>query len=306
MMNILEKAGIAFAVIVCSMLLAGCRGGSSDLGGDGELALVSGQLSVTGAPLADLSDPAETGELDSDKWGLRVIDPTESVDSAVLEHGDTTFPVTAVEPLDIYLLRYDLLPAVDLSGGTAAVTPLEIDVAFPAIESVETTVTTEIELVAPAGASSLHATSQTEGYRIRVRYALGGPRNESALLEIDWNHRRLRRDMNGDGRLDDEAYFSDSDRNGISDNRQQGYMGNQGMGQDVQASGQIEHVDTELNRITIAGQVFLLDESTQITDSSGHPLAPGALEEGQVAAASGRRGRFGNVYAVSIEVNSVN
>jgi hypothetical protein len=284
------------------LVMAGCGGGSTAPVNSDDYALLSGALSVEGALLADLANPAEAGGLDEDKWALRVIDPTESVDSIVVEHEDTTFGAVSVTPLDVYLLNFSLLPAVDLSGSNAEVTPLELDIPVPVTAGTATQVDTEIQFLAPDGASSLKAVAQSDGYRIRLCYTISGPHGGTELLEIDWNHRRLRRDANGNGMLEDDEYFTDSDRNGISDNRQQGYMGGQGSGHQVQVSGPIELVDTVLGRVTVDGQVFHVDESTLIMDPTGASIKLELLEAGQQVSATGRKGRFGNVYASLIEL----
>lgn len=279
-------------------------GGSSSAPGVENLAYLSGELAVTGAPLADLDDPASVGELDSDKWALRVIDPTESVDSIEITNLDSTFGTVAVEPLDSSLLHIELLPAVDLSGGVAEATPLSLNIPIPLSEGVETTINTEIELVDPRVTSTSRAATQSEGYRVRLRYTISGPRQVSDAIEIDWNRHQLRRDVNGNGSFDDDPVYQDSDRNGISDNRQQGIMDNQMHGSMVEAAGLIEHVDTQLRRVTVDGHEFLVDETTLITDDGGRLLALADLTVGQHAVVDGRRGRFGSLYAETIELGA--
>lgn len=302
--NMTHKLLVLIAVVILGLCTTACKGGSSVPDENGTDAFLSGDLTVTGAPLADLDDPASVGELDADKWALRVIDPTESVDSAEIPNEDTSFGTVAVQPLDNYLLQIELLPAVDLSGSTADVTPLTLDIAIPEVEGVETQVSTEVELVAPIHASSLRTTSQTGGWLVRLRYTIGGPREEMDAIEIDWNHHQMRRDINGNGNFDDDPVFQDSDRNGISDNRQQGMMDNQMHGSSVQASGLIDQIDVQLGRVTIDGRVFLVDESTQITDSGGQTLTLSDLSVGQSADAEGRKGRMGSVYATSIVLSA--
>jgi hypothetical protein len=284
------------------MALMSCTGGGNPIVPAESDALLGGTITVVGAPLADLDNPDVIGEQDAGKWSVRVIDPTESVDVIEIEHGDTTITPLALDLLGDYLLRIEILPAVDLSGGSADVTPVLLDLLVPASTAIDTVVTANIELVPPQDASASRVISQAAGYRLLISYTVTGEHASAELIELDWNGYQIRRDTNSNGLLDDEVYFPDSDRNGLSDNRQQGIQGGSGGGQVLQISGVVDAVHHDLSSITVDGHVLLVDETTVITSSENAAITLSEIVVGQSVAVTAHKGKFGNIYAASIQV----
>ncbi len=284
------------AASVC-LLLAGCGGGGIDVAST----QLGGAVLISGDQLADLLNPAEIGAQDSAKWAVRVIDPTESVDAIELGHTDTLITPVYLPELPEYLVQIEFLAAVDLDGSGAAVSPVILDCAAQLSPAAVNTLSAAVEIIAPAGASSVRSTAAASGYQIRLRYQLAGPAPADELLELDWTNRQLRRDTNRNGQLDDETYFADSDRNCISDNRQQGLQDGAGSGMSSNASGALGQIDTDSGTLTVDGKTYFITETTVIVDVQGRSITLADLVPGNDVAVNGRRGRYGALYATRIE-----
>ena len=293
-----------------NMMLAGillfsvsCGSGGSPPIDNGFFATLTGVVTIDGALLADLGDPQLIDDQDVEKWTVRLIDPTESVDSIELPHSDTAIVPVDIVPYEGALLEIELLPAVDLSGGTASVTPVTLALAVPLTDDLTTVVNASVTVLPATGVSSVRSASQLGGGAIRLAYNLHqGLDVMSELIEIDWNGMRLRRDTNGNGRVDDEVYFTDSDRNGISDIRQQGLQEGQGSGAALQLAGSIAALDIYSGVLTLDGQACFVDEQTVITGIDKSIITLQELQTGWEVEASVRRGRFGGYYLQKIEV----
>lgn len=301
MKNTAMKLNVQVLVVLLAGLLCGCNGGSGTIEPTADPAILNGGLDVTGAPLADLAAPDVTGDLDEDKWAVRVIDPTESVDSIALDHSDEDILPVNLDLAGEYLLRFELLPAVDLSGDGASVTPLVLDVPVLLEPAATTAAAVSVELIPPADALS-RVTAQGSGYLIRLSYSLTGPGQMQALVELDWANQRLRRDTNGDGQLDDEAYFTDSDRNGIGDNRQEGMKNMDPQAGPVTDQLVISAIDFGSGVLTADGTDYHIDESTQVLGTENQPLTLVDLAVGQMIEMKSRRSKHGLLYAQRIKL----
>lgn len=294
-----------WAIIVALMLQAGCSGGGAPPVETPD-ATLSGTITIDGIELADLADASVIGEQDSDKWALRLIDPTESVDSVTLPHLDTSFTDVEVTPIPDGILEIELQPAVDLTGGDGAVTPVVVAIPVDLVAGEETVVTAEITVLTPATMSAARQAAQAGGASIRLHYTYQlNAQSTSALIELDWNGRQLRRDTNRDGSVEDEEYFADSDRNCISDNSQQGMQEGAGSGSQLTSSGVITAVDTSQNTITVDDQDYFVTENSVITDSQSTVITLSALAIGMQVDVAGRRGRHGYYYLQTLQVSAV-
>lgn len=70
----------------------------------------------------------------------------------------------------------------------------------------------------------------------------------------------------------------------------------------IQASGGLKLIDDNLCRITVTGQTFLIDETTVMIGYNDEIITLAELATGQAVSVNGRKGKYSNVYASSIQV----
>ena len=290
------------AIAMAAVLLGACGGGGPAPDPGQQPAALEGTVAITGAPLADLDNPAVVGEQDSEKWSVRIIDPTEDVDLINVDHDDDTLYAVDLDLSGDYILQVDVLPAVDLGGGSLDTTPVSVSVPVTLITDATTTVDVQIEFVAPTVSSAVHMVSQDgEGYLIRLRFQLAGPAAVSELIELRWQDHLLRRDTNGDGQLDDETEYLDSDRDGISD-ALINWLRQSGPGGAPQTvTGTVTGLQLQSGWLRVDEQPVQVHEGTLIRRGM-HRLRLVELELGDHVSVTVTRGSDNRLYAQEIHV----
>jgi hypothetical protein len=259
-------------------------------------------VEITGAPLASLEDSSAIGDQDASKWSLKLIDPVESVDSYEIPVETSTFNTAEVTAAGEYLLAVTAQPAVDLSGGAAAITPVTLNIPVSIEAQVVTQVFATVEIIPPLTASSVHAASQTTGGRLKLRYTVEtGALRDNGLVEIDWNGAQIRRDTNGDERFDDEEYFGDSDRDGISDRSFEQLRDRRSMPDMFIHEGELEEIDRNLHRIRVSGRWYRVSELTAVF-SHVRRVHLSDLEVGQQLRIHAHAGDGDVLYAAEIRI----
>lgn len=265
-------------------------------------ATITGTVEIIGAPLATLDDLTQLGDQDASKWSLKLIDPVEDVDSILIPVLDTTFGPVEVTTAGEYLLSINLQPAVDLSGGTAATTPVTVNIPVTVETGQTTQVFATIELIAPMIASSVHTSSQISGGRLRLRYTVETRAlRDTGFLEMDWNNRQLRHDTNRDEQFDDEEYFADSDRDGISDGSRDQMHDRIIMPERFTIEGKLLEFDRPQHRILVGDRWYRVTELTQVWRHTRR-VHLSDLRVGQLLSINGHNGREGLKYAVEIRI----
>jgi hypothetical protein len=300
------KASKSALAWIALFALAACGGSTPEPGpgprpGD-DPTFLTGSVTIAGDELADLDDQATVGSQDADKWGVRVIDPTESVDDIELPHGDTLITTTEISALEAVLVSVNFIAAVDLNGHNAPTTPLALDCAIPITAEAVNTFHAQIDWYLANTPSSVHGTSAGDGYLVRLNYQLQGTPDSATLLELDWDDKLVRRDTNGNGHLDDETFFNDKDRDGISNNRDKKLKDIPGHGVNAEETGTISAVDVAAGEITLPGRTYLIDETTVVLDANGATITLSDFSAGQVAYVKAERGHAGVFYASRIEL----
>jgi hypothetical protein len=262
---------------------------------------LNGTVTIIGAPLADLVEPSETGSQDDAKWAVRLIDPTEDVDSITLVNDDDTFASSDIDNAGDYLLNVQVLPAVDLAGGADSTTPVELSIPLSVTEGATTALVADISFLAPQAVSALHGVSQLDtSYRIRLHYSISGAVSAHELIEIHWQNGVLRRDTNNDGLVSDEAQFPDSNRNGISDSLDQ-FLRETPDGQPYTVRGIITELNLSSGVIHIDDQAVLVNEATRIQQGI-RSLRLEQLQIGDNVTVNGSRHPDGRFFAQTIHV----
>jgi hypothetical protein len=282
--------------------LAGCNGGSTAPNPAPAETLINGTVTIDGAPLADLDDPAATGSQDEDKWAVWLIDPTEDVDSVALVNGEDTFTSPDVTDAGDYLLAVKILPAVDLAGGAEPATPVELSIPVSLVDGTTTAAVVDVNFLTPLAVSAVRTSSQadTPAYRVRLHYSITGADGANELIELNWGSRLLRRDTNRDGLVSDEADYADSDRDCISDSLFQ-YLQQKRHGQPYTLGGMITALKLDEGRIRVGETPVLVSEATRIHRGMTE-LRLEQLELGDEVSVSGQRAPDGRIFAATISV----
>lgn len=247
-------------------LAFGCSGGGGTEPVDNnevDPGYLSGAITVAGAPLADLDDPETVGDLDSDKWSAWLIDTTEDVDTIAIDPDGLTLTPTTVTTPGTYVLSIDLLPAVDMSGDGSTVTPVTVSLPLTIESTVETVVTVAVEFTKDLSMTTSQTTRQAGDYRVLLHYTVSGPETLDELIELQWLNQTLRSDSDGDGSLDNEPDYLDSNRDFLSDGLQE-RLEQQGHGpQDHHFEGEILLINLEMRNLRVDNQMFRTDEMTR-------------------------------------------
>lgn len=290
------------AIAIAAVLLGACGGGGPAPDPGQQPAALEGTVAITGAPLADLDNPADVGDQDADKFSVRIIDPTEDVDLISVDHDDDTLYAVDLSLSGDYILAVEVLPAVDLGGGTQDTTPVTVSVPVTLVADTTATVDIQIEFVAPTVSSGVHAVSQDGGgYLIRLRFQLAGPAAVSELIELRWQDHLLRRDTNGNGQLDDEAEYLDSDRDCLSDALSQWLRQSGPGGAPQNVTGTITGLQLVSGWLRVDDQPVQVHEGTLIHRGMQR-LRLDELEVGDRVSVTVTRGRDGRLYATEIRL----
>jgi len=296
------RAILAIGLLALTGITSCWGGGVGDPLQETEETGIAGTVEITGAPLASLGDTSAIGDQDPSKWSLKLIDPVEDVDSYEIPVENNTFGATPVTTPGEYLLSISAQPAVDLSGGEAVATPVTVNIPVTIQEQAVTQVYATVEIFPPVTASEVHSVSQTTGGRLELRYTVELDELRSGgLVEIDWNARRIRRDTNGDMRFDDEEFFSDSDRDGISDRSYEQLRDRHIQPDLFIESGELEQIDRELHRIRVNGRWFRVTELTAVFRHVRR-VHLGDLQVGQTLRIRAHAGDRDVLYAVEIRI----
>ncbi len=295
--------------LLATFALVSCSGGSTPDPGNvpdpivtPDPTVITGTVEITGAPLVSLDDTGLIGDQDASKWSLKLIDPVESVDSAVIPVANSTFNSEAVTASGEYLLSVNLQPAVDLSGGMEAATAVTINIPITVVVGETTQVFASLEVFAPSGASSVHTTSQLGGGRLRVRYAVETPgMRDTGFVELDWLGNRIRRDTNGDDDFDDEEYFADSDRDCISDELRDQMRDPMHDPRRFNIEGVMAEFDRQHHRIMVGDAWYRVTDRTEVWQQA-RLVHLSNLEAGQLLRIKGYVGQMGLNYAEEIRV----
>jgi hypothetical protein len=183
------------------------------------------RIEITGLNLLPVEPDGEPSAQDATNWLVRLIDPTESLDHTMLPDSMTTASYHGVldSPERIVAVLFDV--PVDLAGGGAASTP--VDVLIPVeLDSAEAT-----ELDAKVNLSQTDSAEWVVDLDYQVKR---GGRRRRQHCRLYWGSGLLVFDEDGDGVYETVAGEPDSDRNCLGGEqrwRRQGPRDGHGQGQ---------------------------------------------------------------------------